>query len=52
MKLARKHPHKDLNGKYVAYDIDGTPLGEVVYKEGKVISKREYPPEEKNISCN
>ena len=52
MKLIRKHPHKDLNGKHVAYDIDGTPLGEVVYKKGKVVSRREYTIEEKLISYN
>ena len=52
MKLIRKHPHKDLNGKYVAYDIDGTPLGEIVYKEGKVVSRREYEIEEKGINYN
>ncbi|MEI8349858.1 MAG: hypothetical protein WCI77_06870 [Candidatus Omnitrophota bacterium] len=42
MKLIRKHPHKDLNGKVIFYDIDGTALGEVVYKKGKVVSGREY----------
>jgi len=40
--LFRKFPHKDLNGKFIAYDIDGRPLGEVVYKNGKVVSKRIY----------
>lgn len=52
MKLIHKHPHKDLNGKYVAYDIDGTPLGEVIFKKGKVISRREYTIGEKGISYN
>jgi hypothetical protein len=47
MKLIRKHPHKDLNGKVIAYDIDGTPLGEVVYKKGKVVSRRAYGIEER-----
>jgi hypothetical protein len=36
----KKHPHKDLNGGYVAYDIDGKPLGEVVYKEGVLVSRK------------
>ena len=39
-KYFKKHPHKDLNGSYVAYDIDGKPLGEVMYKKGVVISKK------------
>ena len=47
MKLINKHPHKDLNGIVVAYDIDGTPLGEIVYKDGEVISGREYTIEER-----
>ena len=42
MRLIRKHPHKDLSGRYVAYDIDGTALGEVVFKEGIVISRKKY----------
>ena len=40
LRLIRKHPHKDLNEKVIAYDIDGTPLGEVVFKEGVVISRK------------
>ena len=46
MKLIRKHPYKDLNGKVIAYDSDGTPLGEVTFKEGRVVSRREYGTEE------
>ena len=46
MKLIRKHPCKDLNGKVIAYDSDGTPLGEVTFKEGRVVSRREYGTEE------
>ena len=42
MKMVRKHPHSDLNGKYIAYDIDGTALGEVVYKKGKAVSCKKY----------
>lgn len=52
MKLIRKHPHNDLNGKYVAYDIDGIPLGEIVYENGRVISKREYSKLERDINNN
>ena len=46
MKLIRKHPCKDLNGKVISYDSDGTPLGEVIFKEGRVVSRREYGTEE------
>lgn len=42
MRLFKKYPNKDLNGKHIAYDIDGKPLGEVIYKEGKVISRKRY----------
>ena len=51
-RLIRKHPCKDLNGKIIAYDSDGTPLGEVTFKDGKVISRREYAIEEKTINYN
>ena len=50
--MIRKYPCKDLNGKVIAYDSDGTPLGEVIFKEGKVISRREYVMEEKAINYN
>ena len=46
VKLIRKYPCKDLNGKVIAYDSDGTPLGEVTFKEGRVVSRREYGTEE------
>ena len=52
VKLIRKYPCKDLNGKVIAYDSDGTPLGEVTFKDGKVISRREYTIEERRISYN
>jgi antitoxin component YwqK of YwqJK toxin-antitoxin module len=52
MKLIHKHPCKDLNGTVIAYDSDGTPLGEVIFKEGKVILRRVYATEEKRISYN
>jgi hypothetical protein len=39
-KFFKKHPHKDLNGKYIAYDIDGKPLGEIVYKKGVLVSRK------------
>jgi len=38
----KKNPCLDLNGKWVAYDVDGKPLGEVVYKKGIIISRRTY----------
>ena len=43
----RKHPCEDLSGKWVAYDIDGRPLGEVVYKKGIIISKKAYKERKK-----
>ena len=52
VKLIRKYPCKDLNGKVIAYDSDGTPLGEVMFKEGKVISRRKYGAEGKGINYN
>ena len=39
-KFFKKHPHKGLNGKYIAYDIDGKPLGEIVYKKGVLVSRK------------
>lgn len=42
MSLVRKYPRKDINGKVAAYDSDGAPLGEVIFNEGKVISKKEH----------
>ena len=50
MKLIHKYPCKDLNGKVVAYDTDGTALGEVIFKEGKVISRKKYMIEGKRDS--
>jgi antitoxin component YwqK of YwqJK toxin-antitoxin module len=47
MRLIHKYPCKDLNGKVIAYDTDGTALGEVIFKEGKVISRKKYTIEEK-----
>ena len=52
MRLIRKHPRKDLNGKVIAYDSDGTSLGEVIFKEGRVISRKEYGAEGKGINYN
>ena len=52
LRLIRGYPNKDLNGRYIAYDMDSKPLGEVVYKEGKVVSKREYTIIERDINYN
>ena len=41
MKFIRKYPNRDLNEKVVAY-IYGKPIGEVVFKEGIVISRKKY----------
>ena len=30
------------DGIVVAYDIDGTPLGEVEYKDGKLVRRTKY----------
>ena len=43
----KKHPCKGLSGKWVVYDIDGRPLGEVVYKKGIIISKKTYKEHKK-----
>ena len=42
MGYIKNHPLKDLNGKSIAYDMDGKPLGEVVYVEGRVILMKKY----------
>jgi len=42
MRHIKKHPHKDLNGKSIAYDMDGKPLGEIIYEKGRVISMKKY----------
>lgn len=42
LKFFKRKADKGLNAKYIAYDIKGAALGEVVYKHGKVISSREY----------
>jgi hypothetical protein len=39
-RLSRKYPRRDLNGRYIAYDIEGKPLGEIIYKKGVVLRKR------------
>ena len=52
IKLINKYPHKDHNGKVIAYDSDGKALGEIVWKEGKVISSREYGTEGEGINYN
>ena len=43
----KKHPCRDLNGKWVAYDDDGLALGEVVYQKGIVVSKKVYKKKKK-----
>ena len=42
MSYIRRHPHADLNGKCVAYGINGAPLGEAVLKKGMVIVFKQY----------
>lgn len=39
---SREHLHRDLDGKWIAYDIDGRPLGEVVYKKGVMVRRKTY----------
>ena len=39
-RLIKKYPCKELNGRYVAYDAEGRPLGCVVYREGVVIERK------------
>ena len=53
-KRQQKSPNspssEDLNGKYFAYDLDGTVLGEVVYKKGTIVSKTIYPEKRKGAN--
>ncbi len=44
-KLFEKYPHKDLGGKYIAYDIDGKSLGEAVYTKGVLVLGTEIKEE-------
>ena len=32
----------DLNGNWVAYDVSGLPLGEVMYKKGVLFSRKKF----------
>jgi len=36
----KKHPRNDLNGKYYAYDADGSVLGYVEYRKGVVVARK------------
>ena len=45
LHLRRKHSFKDLNGRFIAYDIGGEPIGKIVYKEGRVVSHRIFKKE-------
>ena len=47
MKLIRKYPCKDLNGKVIAY-LYGKPIGEIIYKEGVVISRKKFKRADRN----
>ena len=38
----KKHPCRDLNGRYYSYDIDGRVLGYVEYQKGVIISRKAY----------
>ena len=38
----KKHPCRDLNGRYYAYDTDGRVLGYVEYRRGVVILRKTY----------
>ena len=48
MKRVRRYPNKKLHGVYFAYDLDGSVLGEIVYKNGIVISRKVYLEEGEN----
>ena len=41
-RILKEHSFHDLNGKWVAYDIDGRPLGEVIYKKGVLLPRKKY----------
>lgn len=38
----KKHPCRDLSGRYYAYDIDGRVLGYVEYHGGVVVLRKAY----------
>jgi hypothetical protein len=40
LKFIHKNPRQDLDGRFVAYDIDSRPIGEITYKRGVVVSKK------------
>jgi len=41
-RILKEHSFHDLNGKWIAYDIDGRPLGEVIYKKGVLLSRKRH----------
>ena len=43
LKNEKTHKTNIPDGVSVAYDLDGTPLGEVEYKNGYLIRRTEYP---------
>jgi hypothetical protein len=45
LKFMRKNPHRDLDGRFTAYDIDGKPVGEITYKKGIVVSRKHIKKE-------
>lgn len=38
----KKHPCRDLSGRYYAYDIEGRVLGYVEYRRGIVVLRKTY----------
>jgi len=47
LKFIRARPHRDLNEKVIVY-IYGKPIGEIVFKEGVVISRKKYSVKDRN----
>jgi hypothetical protein len=41
-KRYKKCIFPDLNGKWIAYDTNGRPLGAVIYKKGVIVSRKKY----------
>jgi len=52
LKLMYKYPPIDRDGKLVAYDVEGIPLFEIVYKRGKINYRKEHTLEEKEVNFN
>ena len=46
----KKHPQRDLDGRYYACDTDGTVLGHVEYRKGVVVARKRVEQKMKHSS--